>query len=298
MNFFPTFGFKGTILPVIDKTDKLYLFVENDNEHRVLLNIISSDVNKFINIEPKCSKIIHSGIFKPTLQLKIFYLGQELFDFSCDELNKEHLLFYSDYILKKETSVIDSVSFDPIFIDGLKLNIQSNKPQCLYIKIVDNDNNKILHEDNFISTESFIFNQNCFVNYGIYVYDKNGQKIYDYNFDLKNKKVWIKLESNSISELMDWIPCVEEFRKKHQCEVWCSTHWNNLFISEYPNVKFTNSNEITKLKNLFAIYKIKNNNQNKESQKIAYELLGIEYKKTKLNPILEHIKEISTSNTI
>jgi hypothetical protein len=297
MNLYPTFGFQGTILPVVDKTDKFYLVIENDSEHRILLNIVSVDVNKFVNIKPKSSKIIRTGNYKPTLELKAFYLGNELFNFNCEDIKKEDLMVYSNYILKKELGR-DEVSFYLNFTDGLKLTAVSDKPQNLYIIITDIDKNQILVEDSFISNEPYTVLNDKFVNYNITVFDETGQKIYDYNLDLKNKKVWIKLESLSVGESIDWVPYVDEFRKKHQCETLCTTHWNNLFISEYPNINFIPSDGVVDSTDLFAIYKIRHSETNTDLQKIASEALGLEYKEIKLNNVLEHMKEISTNNTI
>lgn len=296
MNILPTFGFKGMILPVVDSTDKFYLLIENDNDHRVLLNLISSEINKFVNIESKSSKIIRVGSFKSNIQLKVFYMGQELFDFFCDEIKKQHILIYSDYILKKEM-VAGDISFYSTFTNGVKVESVSDKPQSLYITITNKDTNEILCEDNFISNEPYVFNNNKFVNYNISVYNADGQKIYKYDLDLKDKMVWIKLESVSIGETIAWIPYVEEFRKKHQCKLFCTTYWNNLFVTEYSNIKFIGNDEVIDLNTLFAAYKIKHSDSEEKIQRIASESLGTEIQETKLNEVLEHIKEISISNT-
>lgn len=179
MNLLPTFGFKGTVLPIVDNVDRFYLFVENENKHRVLLNIVSREANKFENIEPNSSKIIRFGNYNAATQLKIFYLGQELFDFKCDEIQKEHLITYSEYILKKETCV-ENVFFQLIVDNGFELIAKTNRPQKMYIQIVDNDKNEIVHEDNFLSIEPYVFRHKNFINYGISVYNVNGQKIYSY----------------------------------------------------------------------------------------------------------------------
>jgi hypothetical protein len=297
MKLYPTFGFQGTILPVVDKTDKLYLVVENDSEHRVLLNIVSVEFNKFVNIKPKSSKLIRTVNYKPTLELKAFYLGHELFSFNCEDIKREDLMVYSSYILKKELGR-DEIVFYPNFINGLKLTAVSDKPQNLYITITDNDKNQILCEDNFISNEPYTIFNDKFVNYGITVFDETGQKIYEYNLDLKNKKVWIKLESLSVGESIVWIPYVEEFRKKHECETLCTTYWNKLFISEYSNINFIPSDGIVDSTDLFAVYKIRHSETDMDLPKIASEALGLEFKEIKLNNVLEHMKEISTTNTI
>jgi autotransporter strand-loop-strand O-heptosyltransferase len=45
----------------------------------------------------------------------------------------------------------------------------------------------------------------------------------------------------------------EEFRKKHNCDITCSTNWNELFQENYPNVKFIPLNWNG---DFYAIYKL------------------------------------------
>jgi autotransporter strand-loop-strand O-heptosyltransferase len=59
--------------------------------------------------------------------------------------------------------------------------------------------------------------------------DKN-KKVYD--------KVYIRFDSFALGDTLAWIPYVEEFRKKHNCEVVCTTFWNNLFKEQYLDIEF------------------------------------------------------------
>jgi autotransporter strand-loop-strand O-heptosyltransferase len=77
-------------------------------------------------------------------------------------------------------------------------------------------------------------------------------KIFD--MDIKNKNVLIQFDSSSLGDSLAWIPYVEEFRKKHDCKVYCSTFLNNLYEKEYPEVIFIEPG--TAIDNLFATYKI------------------------------------------
>ena len=256
MNLLPTFGFKGTILPVIDKNDKLYLFIKNDGDCRVLLNIVSVEINKFFSIDSKSTKLLQSGVYRSDLHIKIFYMGQELFDFNTKDLDKNSFLLYSSYIIKT-TIDVDRITISPSFMDGVKITTLSNKPQQLFITIVDKNTNEIIHEDNFMSVEPYIYNKDYFIDYDISIFNSNGKKIYQYDLDLKHKKVWIKLDSKAIGDTVAWIPYVEEFRQKHGCDVICTTYWNDLFISQYPYINFVQPNGIVESKTLFAIYKIR-----------------------------------------
>jgi len=58
---------------------------------------------------------------------------------------------------------------------------------------------------------------------------RNGKLVYEHVFDCKEKNVLISLDSKSLGDTISWFPYVEEFRKKHKCNVWVSTFWNNLF---------------------------------------------------------------------
>ena len=52
------------------------------------------------------------------------------------------------------------------------------------------------------------------------------------------EKVLIEMGSDSIGDCVAWIPYVEEFRKKNDCEVYCLTDRNNLYENSYPDIKF------------------------------------------------------------
>lgn len=265
MNLLPTFGFKGNILPVIDRNDKFYIIIKNECDYKVLLNFVSLDINKFINIEKNSTKFIQCGVFKEDLHIKIFYMGQELFDYQSIEINKSSLLLYSDYIMKNNLS-IDSVYIDTSFLEGCKIITTSNKPQQLFVKIVDKDTNKIIHEDNFVTGEPYTFHKDYYINYEISILNYKGDEIYNTSLDLKDKIVWIKIDDRGLGNTLAWIPYIDEFRKKHGCKVLCTTYWNHLFISKYTDIKFVLPTSIIEEKTLFAVYKIQLNIPSKHTE--------------------------------
>lgn len=293
MIFSSIFNFKGTILPIVDNSDKLYLIVWNDNNHRVLLNIITENINKFVNIKPNCKIVIFAGYYKPDLQMKVFYMAHELFDFDCSKINKEYFLFLSNYILNTVVST-GSIDCRLQFKNGIKLYIESTKPQLLFVCIIDNDKNEIIHEENIISDNIYVFDKDCFINYGVCVYNIEGDKIYNYNLDLKDKKVLIKIDKGCVGDVISRIPYIEEFRKKHHCDITCVTDWHTLFIKEYPNITFASVDTVFNDDEFFAIYIF----ENKDLQQDVNKCLGLEYKNIKMNEVFEHMKEISTINTI
>jgi len=125
----------------------------------------------------------------------------------------------------------------------------------------------------------------------------NDELIYEHKTNFENKRVYIALESKSLGDTLAWFPQCEEFRLKHNCELIVSTFMNDLFIDQYPNIKFVNPGE--QVYDLYAMYRIGwfydndkvNYNMNPTDfkniplQKTASDILNLPYneKRAKLN---------------
>jgi autotransporter strand-loop-strand O-heptosyltransferase len=94
-------------------------------------------------------------------------------------------------------------------------------------------------------------NRQYFTNWTVKVFDGD-EMVYADFLHLHSKRVYIAFESKSLGDTIAWIPYVEEFRKKHQCNVVCSTFWNRLF--DYPEIEFVEPGTI--VDNLYALYRI------------------------------------------
>jgi len=81
-----------------------------------------------------------------------------------------------------------------------------------------------------------------------------GDDTQEFAFDPDGKNILIAMHSSSLGDSIAWVPYVEEFRKKHKCVMYCSTHWNNLFESVYPDIIFIKPD--TYPDNLYATYPI------------------------------------------
>lgn len=126
---------------------------------------------------------------------------------------------------------------------------------------------------------------------------ESGSLIYEKTLDLKDKRVYISLESSSLGDTLAWVPYIREFKDKHQCELVVSTFMNHLFVDTYPDIEFVQPG--TPVHSLYAMYKIgwfykdgefdvaRNPNDFKKQplQKTASDILGLQYKETK--PILK-----------
>jgi autotransporter strand-loop-strand O-heptosyltransferase len=96
-------------------------------------------------------------------------------------------------------------------------------------------------------------NLQYFKNYTCKIYD-NENLVYEHRLNLKNKRVYIAFESKSLGDTLAWISQCEEFRKKHECELVVSTFMNDLFVNQYPQIKFINPGQT--VHDIYAMYNI------------------------------------------
>jgi autotransporter strand-loop-strand O-heptosyltransferase len=140
-----------------------------------------------------------------------------------------------------------------------------------------------------------------FTNWVIKIFDSNNNLVFIDEFNPNNKTIFIKIDAFALGDNIAWIPYVEEFRKKHNCVVICSTFFNELFIKSYPNILFVKPN--TTIHNVYAQYYIGASNENNifyspiksnfnPLQKVASEILGLPFTEIKPNllPIIANFK--------
>ena len=152
----------------------------------------------------------------------------------------------------------------------------------------DADTNTVLYETT-VTTGMFA---SCaiqyYVNWEIIIY-KDGKYYKTFKLDLKGKKVSVLLDSKSLGDTLAWMPPLEEFQKKHQCELYAVTFHNHLYSRTYPTLKFLEPNEESGiiLDHEYCIgffedgFKSPVNRLDVNLQEMAFTILGLEYKETK-----------------
>ena len=123
----------------------------------------------------------------------------------------------------------------------------------IHVDFIDMTNG---HEQNVFGLD---LNSNRWAMPSIHYYRKwrikvSGDDTQTFDFDLTNKNVLIKFESGSLGDSIAWIPYVEEFRKKHECIMYCSTFQNHLFDKVYKDVIFLKPGLVPE--NCYATYYI------------------------------------------
>ena len=119
-------------------------------------------------------------------------------------------------------------------------------------RVVFYDGEGVIQYENTIKSNHWVkLNRQYFTNWTTKVFE-NGEMVYANYLHLNGKRVYIAFESKSLGDTIAWMPYVEEFRKKHQCTVICSTFWNSLF--DYPEIEFAEPGSV--VPNLYALYRI------------------------------------------
>ncbi len=209
------------------------------------------------------------------------------------------------------------LEYDVNFTDGARVELHGRTKLPFDVEIFESETNNLVYKTTLSPNTWCTTSNKCYKEYNININYKN-QLVASHKFDLKGKNVLINFESKSIGDTLAWIPYVEEFRQKHQCNVYCVTFWNEWFVNTYTNVKFLPVGSPNP-ENLYAKYLIGwfqpvDPNRNPIDykkiplQKTASDILGLEYKEIRpkieiaegVRPIKEKyvcIAQFSTANT-
>lgn len=199
--------------------------------------------------------------------------------------------------LKKNPDIIKNninlVKFICNYNEGAYLEIKSSVEKKFRVEFL-NSINQLEYSSEIGSNMWCRTNKKYFEEYTCNVYDLETNKIvFTEKYDLTNKRVFITLESSSLGDTMAWVPYIEEFRKKWNCSVVCSTFHNGLFVDQYPELEFVAPGTV--VHGIYATYRIglffnngsiDYNKHRKNPTKIslleiATDILGLEYKEVR-----------------
>jgi autotransporter strand-loop-strand O-heptosyltransferase len=167
------------------------------------------------------------------------------------------------------------------FIEGPFVEISGGDPSARYRVIFTDLINNIIRYQSIIPTGHWSkCNVQYYLQWEVQVQDLSSERVWIFNNNLKGKDVHIKLKSYSLGDNIAWMPYVEEFRKKHECNVVCScaNAWRNILEGAYPEIEFI-PHELN-VTNVFARYvvdlwRLPYDWRSLSIQKIASSALGI-----------------------
>jgi autotransporter strand-loop-strand O-heptosyltransferase len=118
-----------------------------------------------------------------------------------------------------------------------KVIITEDADNNYFVVFIDRLNGEVVASGSVSSNGWISAKRHWFMNWRINIY-KGKEKVYTEDFNAQGKTVFIKIDARALGDNLAWIPYAEEFRKKHNCNIICSTFWNDLFIREYPKITF------------------------------------------------------------
>lgn len=244
---------------------------------------------------------ISLGKYKKGHTVRINHDNTELFskflEKAPDEFKFRNRLFGLDSHETEENKIFIN------FVDSAFVEIQGNLESTYTVKFIDDDTDKVIYQTTITNNQWARCNRKWFVNWKVKIESADG-KLYEYKMDLTNRRVFIVFESSSLGDTIAWIPYVDEFRKKHNCQLIVSTFQNDLFKTEYSNIEFVNPGSV--ITDLYASYRIGcfydesgiDFNKHKSDftklplQKYATDILGLDY--TEIRPSIKPIKPMSS----
>ena len=196
-------------------------------------------------------------------------LEGEFYDPDFSHLKEVMRDAYENYEYHKEQSLIESKIIREKFtwenaakiagkeLENLLENLPQNKVEISFnlgpkvevigyhnksykVEFINGSTNEVLHTDTITNN---MWTQ-CNKTYNIpWIIKVNGEVVHV--FDLKDKKVKISFESNSIGDTLAWIPQVVEFKRKYNCKVIVSTFYNEWFenLPQYKDIEFIKPGE-------------------------------------------------------
>ena len=145
-----------------------------------------------------------------------------------------------------------SLKFNYHFVDGPYFEFMGNDDNEYTVRFYDLD--KEIYSSKMKPNTWTRLNRKYYTPWRITLENENGELVFDHKMNLKGKRVYIAFDSGSLGDSIAWVPYVEEFRIKHECEVICSTFKNFLYQSEYPFIEFVEPGTV--VKDIHAMYKV------------------------------------------
>jgi autotransporter strand-loop-strand O-heptosyltransferase len=134
------------------------------------------------------------------------------------------------------------LNIDLNFTDGLTLTISGGTPSHQYdVYFINTDTNDVIYHTKLTSGCWARPSIRYYVKWKVLI-AKDGVPVYENVLDFNDKTVYISFESSSLGDTIAWFPYVDVFQRTHNCNVVCSTFWNDLFEKEYKNIKFIQPN--------------------------------------------------------
>jgi autotransporter strand-loop-strand O-heptosyltransferase len=187
---------------------------------------------------------------------------------------------------------VDYVVTNPLEGHNPKVTIfgNPNNTEVFHVLFIDKNTNELIFSGDCAINNTIIGSRQWHIDWLIHVINSKNEIVYSNEYDPTFKKVYIKIDAYALGDNIAWMPYVEEYRKKYNCDMICSTFHNHLFYTEYPEILFVEPNTV--IKNLYSQFYIGAVTEinfkyspvistNVTLQKVASKTLGLDYVEVK-----------------
>lgn len=180
----------------------------------------------------------------------------------------------------------------PLEGNGPSVVVLEKQTKKYTIEYIDKKDYSLVKKEIVQSNQYSYGRRQWYTDWLINVYNEDNLLIHSDSFNPEGKNVFIKIDGKALGDNLAWTPYVEEFRKKHNCNIVCSTFFNDIFKEIYPDIMFVEPNTV--VNNVYAQYYVGSHIGNKiyspndyidiPLQQTATDILGFDY--TEVRPDL------------
>lgn len=195
---------------------------------------------------------------------------------------------------KRNDKQLQGAKIEINYTDGAYLSITGGDANIRYsFDFIDDEYDEILYSGTMKTNEWAKCLIKRYVPYRVKL-SADSKLLLDQKLNLKGKEVLICMDTKSLGDCIAWFPYIEEFRKKHECNVTCATNWDTLFKENYPDIKFCG---LQWNGNFYAIYMIGCypdthrslfNYKDVPLQRLSSSILGINHKEIRPNVVIKN----------
>lgn len=147
----------------------------------------------------------------------------------------------------------NSVSFH--FVDGAFVEITGDVDEEYLVEFIDTRTNERVHHARIRTNHWVRTARQYFTPWRINVFRvKDRRLVFTHTYDGRGKRVYVAFESKALGDTLAWFQTLEAFRRRHGCELVCSTFMNRLFRDQYPDIRFVEPGDT--VHNLYAMYRV------------------------------------------
>lgn len=146
-------------------------------------------------------------------------------------------------------------TFQVHFVDGAFVEITGDLDEEYVVEFIDTRNNERVHLERIRTNQWVRTARRWFTPWQVNVYRvKDRRRVFTHRYRSRGRRVYVALESKALGDTLAWFESVEQFRRRHGCDLVCSTFMNRLFREQYPDIRFVEPGET--VHDLYAMYRV------------------------------------------